>query len=106
MAKTRDYPFASRTSQIVLALTVATSFCAAVAAAPSASTVKGDISIAEPVKTVIGEDVKGMRPLGRGPAIKIGRAYGEDDEDCTLAVTTATDSSGKVHTARSVSCAN
>jgi hypothetical protein len=107
MALTRESPIASRTSRIVLALTVATCLCAAVAAAPSAPTSKEDGSaIARSIKTKLGENVDGMRPLGRGPAIRVGRAYDAEDEDCTLAVTQTTDESGRVHVTRGVTCAN
>jgi hypothetical protein len=63
-------------------------------------------SITGSVKTAIGEDVSGVRPLGRGPAIRVGRAYDAEDEDCTLAVTQRTDESGRLHVTHSVTCAN
>ncbi|MDP3553864.1 MULTISPECIES: hypothetical protein [unclassified Methylocystis] len=48
----------------------------------------------------------GMRPLARGPAIRVGRAYGAEDEDCTLVITPKADERGRVRYMRSVSCAN
>ncbi len=102
----RENPFASRASRIVLALTVATSLCAAVAAAPSAPMSKEDEAAATRVKTTIGEDANGLRPLGHGPAIRVGRAYDAEDEDCTLAVTQFTDPSGHVRVTHAVACAN
>jgi hypothetical protein len=107
MAVTREYPIASRTSRIVLGLTVATCLCAAVAAAPSAPTSLDEQSaIARTIKASAVEDVTGVRPLGRGPAIRVGRAYDAEDEDCTLVVTQTTDEQGHVHVTRGVACAN
>ncbi|MGZ9115974.1 MAG: hypothetical protein ACXW3V_03400 [Methylocystis sp.] len=48
----------------------------------------------------------GMRPLAHGPAIRVGRAYGAEDEDCTLVITPKADERGRVRYMRSVSCAN
>jgi len=107
MAVTRENPFASRTSRIILVSTVATCLCAAVAAAPSAPMSKDVKSaIARSIDATGGEDAQGLRPLGRGPAIRVGRAYDAEDEDCTLAVTQTTDESGHVQVTRRVSCAN
>jgi len=47
-----------------------------------------------------------MRPVARGPAIRVGRAYGAEDEDCTLVITPKADERGRVRYMRSVSCAN
>ncbi|MBI1869053.1 MAG: hypothetical protein HYS06_12310 [Methylocystis sp.] len=104
MAEPRTSPVASRAPRIVLALTAATCLCAAVAAAPSAPSSK-TTAIAVPIKT-IGESPTTARPLGRGPAIRVGRAYDAEDEDCTLAVTRITEESGRVRVTRSVACAN
>ena len=107
MAVTLENPLANRTSRIVLALTVATSLCAAIAAAPSASASKSsDSDLAAPRKATESETMKGMRPLGRGPAIHVGRAYDVEDEDCTLAVIKTTDKSGRVLVRGNVACAN
>ncbi|UZX11892.1 hypothetical protein OGR47_18825 [Methylocystis sp. MJC1] len=73
MAVTRESPFASRSSRIVLGVTVAFGLCAAVAAAPTAPTLKGQSSSA--VKAAVSLNDDGLRPLARGPAIKVGRAY-------------------------------
>jgi hypothetical protein len=111
MVVSRDNVFASRTSRAVLAITSVASLCAAIAATPSASIGK-ESSIVAPVKISTGsgaassETAKGMRPLGRGPAIKVGRAFDAEDEDCTLAVTKTTEESGRVHVKRSLTCVN
>jgi hypothetical protein len=111
MVVSRDNPFASRTSRIVLAVTAAAGLCAAVAATPSASIGKETIPAlsASPVATAgneMGESAKGMRPLGRGPAIRVGRAFDAEDEDCTIVVTKTTDASGHVQVKRGLTCAN
>jgi len=105
MAVTRESPFATRTSRIVLGFTVATSLCAAVAAAPSAPTgLKGPSTA--PVKATVSLNDDGLRPLARGPAIRVGRAFGGEDEDCTLVMTPKTDAKGHVSYARELSCVN
>lgn len=106
MARTRIKTATNRTTRIVLALTAAMSLCAAMAAAPSALAIKGEVSVAKPLKAYLGDDASGIRPLGRGSAIRVGRAYGADDEDCTVAVMQSADDSGHVRVRRSVSCAN
>jgi hypothetical protein len=104
MAVRRESPFASRTSRIVLGFTVAFGLCAAVAAAPKAPDLKGQSSAA--VKAAVSLNDDGLRPLARGPAIKVGRAYGAEDEDCTLVLKPSTDERGRVRYMRSVTCAN
>ncbi len=111
MVVSRDNPFANRTSRIVLAVTAVAGLCAAVAATPSASIGKETVPAlsAKPVAVVgqdVDETVKGIRPLGRGPAIRVGRAFDAEDEDCTLVETKVTDGSGHVHVKRGVTCAN
>ncbi|MGA8170259.1 MAG: hypothetical protein WB816_05435 [Methylocystis sp.] len=111
MVVSRESPFATRTSRIVLAVTAVASLCAAVAATPSASIGKETIPelSATTVATVVGdraEAARGMRPLARGPAIRVGRAFDAEDEDCTLVVTKVTDESGRVKVKRGVTCAN
>lgn len=105
MAVSRESPFASRTSRIVLGFTVATCLCAAVAAAPSAPSSLKSVS-ARSFKADVSLNDDGLRPLARGPAIRVGRAYGAEDEDCTLAITQSRDEGGRLHVTRSVSCAN
>ncbi|HEY8161019.1 MAG: hypothetical protein ACR650_00865 [Methylocystis sp.] len=104
MAVTRESPFASRTSRIVLGCTVGFGLCAAVAAAPTAPVMKGQSTAA--VKAAVSLNDDGLRPLARGPAIKVGRAYGAEDEDCTLVLKPSTDERGRVRYMRSVTCAN
>ena len=111
MVVSRDNPFANRTSRIVLAVTAIASLCAAVAATPSASIGKETVPAlsARPVAATapdLGESAKGMRPLGRGPAIRVGRAFDAEDEDCTFVETKVTDANGKVHVKRGLTCAN
>ncbi|MBI1981576.1 MAG: hypothetical protein HYS63_08515 [Methylocystis sp.] len=105
MAVSRESPFASRTSRIVLGLTVVFSAVAAVAAAPSASSPKSQ-SAATGVQAAVSLNDVGLRPLARGSAIRVGRAYGAEDEDCTLVIMPKADESGRVRYMRSVSCAN
>jgi len=111
MVVSRDKPFASRTSRAVLAITAAAGLCAAIAATPSASIGKEN-GYAAPAKILTGagvsvsEPAKGMRPLGRGPTIRVGRAFDAEDEDCTLAVTKVPEQSGGVHVRRSLTCVN
>lgn len=105
MAVSRESPFANRTSRIILGVTVAISAVAAVAAAPSASDPKTQ-SLATGVQAAVSLNDVGLRPLARGTAIRVGRAYGAEDEDCTLVITPKADDRGRVRYMRSVSCAN
>ncbi len=104
MAVMRESPIASRLSRIVRGFTVAAGLCAAVAASPSVPAVKGQSSAA--VKAAVSLNDDGLRPLARGPAIRVGRAFGAEDEDCTLVLKPSTDERGRVRYMRSVTCAN
>jgi hypothetical protein len=107
MAFSREAIFANRTSTAVVALTILTSLCAVFAAAPSASARKSDSpAIERQARAPISEMSTGVRPLGAGPAIQVGRAYDSEDEDCTLAVTTTTEKNGRVRVTHGVACAN
>jgi hypothetical protein len=107
MAVSRETIFANKTSTLVIVLTVATSLGAVVAAVPSASARKSDAStIVRPSRPPVSETSTGVRPLGAGVAIQVGRAYDSEDEDCTLAVTTNTDKNGRVRVTQRVTCAN
>jgi len=107
MAVSRETIFANRTSVTVVALTIVTSLCAVFAAAPSASARKSDSpAIARQASAATKEMNTGVRPLGAGPAILVGRAFDSEDEDCTFAVTTSKDKSGRVRVTRGVACAN
>ncbi len=111
MVVSRDNPFASRTSRAVFAITAAAGLCAAIAATPSASIGKENsiaisAGIVKRAGATSGEAAKGMRPLGSGPAIHVGRAFDAEDEDCTLALTKVADERGGVHVTRRVICAN
>lgn len=105
MAVSLDRPLASRTSRIVLGATVATCLVAAVAAAPTAPPLKVT-SAAPSVSAAVSLNDSGMRPLAKGAAIRIGRAYGAEDEDCTLVLTPKAGERGRVQYSRSVTCAN
>jgi hypothetical protein len=107
MAVSRETIFAHRTSTLVVGLTVVTCLCAVIAAAPTASARKSDASaIARHARAPQSETLTGVRPLGVGPAIEVGRAYDSEDEDCTLAVTRTTDKNGRVRVTHGVACAN
>lgn len=103
----RDNVFSSRASRIALATAAVTGLCAAVAASPSAPpTGEPDRTVAVPIKAAFGDSATALRPFGQGPAIRVGRAYDPEDEDCTLVVTQVTDQNGRVSVARGVACAN
>ena len=103
MAVVRESQLASPMSRIVLGVTVTVGLCAAVAAAPTAPVVKQS---SPAVKAAVSLNDDGLRPLARGPAIKVGRAYGAEDEDCTLVLKPSTDEHGRVRYMRSVTCTN
>ncbi len=103
MAVTRESTFASPMSRVVLGFTVAVGLCAAVAASPSAPAAKTPSAA---VKAAVSLNDDGLRPLARGPAVRVGRAYGAEDEDCTLVLKPSTDERGRVRYMRSVTCAN
>jgi hypothetical protein len=104
MAVTRESTFASRMSRVVLGVTVVVGLCAAVAASPSVPVAKPQSASA--VKAAVSLNDDGLRPLARGPAVRVGRAYGAEDEDCTLVLKPSTDERGRVRYMRSVTCAN
>lgn len=105
MAVMRESPFVSRTSRLVLGVTIATCVVAAVAAAPSApSGLKGQPAASVQAEISLNDD--GLRPLARGPALRVGRAFGVEDEDCTLVIKPSADERGRVRYQRSVTCAN
>lgn len=101
-----DNLFSSRASQCVFAVTLVTSLCAAVAAAPSPAGKRPDSSSAVPIEATLGDSATALRPLGSGPAIRVGRAYDPEDEDCTLAVTQVTDQYGRISVTRGIACSN
>jgi hypothetical protein len=102
---------ANRTSRCVLLVTSAAGLLAAVAAAPAAPADRDAKASMQGIvqgtnDSAIAGAMKDMRPLGRGPAIRVGRAFDAEDEDCTLAVTRVTDENGHVRTKRGLTCAN
>ncbi len=109
----------SRTSRIVIALTAAAGLCAAVAAVPSASigSESGAVKVVKvvapraapavvPAPVVVPAPATEMRPLARGAAIRVARAFDAEDEDCTLVVTKTPDEGGRTRVKRAVTCAN
>ncbi|WP_018266825.1 hypothetical protein [Methylosinus sp. LW4] len=95
----------SRNSRILLAVTVAASLGASVAATPSlGARFEAPAAPSLITRTTLGDSATVLRPFGDGPAILIGRAYGADDEDCVLAVTRVEGSDGQVSVARGIAC--
>jgi hypothetical protein len=105
MSASRDAILASRVSRVILALTAVMSLGAAVAAAPAAPPSADMIARAEQARLDPSEMTQGVRPLAHGPAIRVGRAYDADDEDCTVVVTQTTDANGRTKVTRHLSCA-
>jgi len=104
MAVSRKSP-TTRTSRILLGVTIAVSLGAAVAASPSLGA-RSDAPASRALieKTGFGDSATALRPFGDGPAILVGRAFGADDEDCVLAVTRVEGSEGQVSVARGIVC--
>ena len=111
MVDPQNNPSAAGTSRIVLSITAAAGFFAVLAAVPCASTGEesGAVKILK-IAAAHGETADEMRPemrpLARGPAIRVGRAFDAEDEDCTLAVTRTKDENGRVKMKRDLICAN
>jgi hypothetical protein len=104
MDASRDTLLSSGVSRLAAAAVLATGFCAAVAAAPSIGPLA---PAARPLAApaAFGEGATALRPFGRGPTIRVDKAYGPDDEDCVLAVTRVEDAHGRVAVTRGVACA-
>jgi len=98
--------FKGRNSKLVLAATVAAGVAAAIASAPSSSI--GRESDPAPALRQLGVEQaeQGVRPLASGPAMRLGRAYGAEDEDCTVVVTKSPDGAGRMRVKRAVTCAD
>jgi hypothetical protein len=105
MISSKNGSVANRVSQTILFIAATAGFVAAVAAAPAAPTV-ADVKAVARADVVRDDAVTGIRPLGRGPAIRVGRAFDAEDEDCTVTITRVTDESGHVHIKRGLTCAN
>jgi hypothetical protein len=105
MSASKNGSVANRISRSVLFIAAAAGFLAAVAAAPAAPTDR-DIKTAARAGVARVDAMTGIRPLARGPAIRVGRAFDAEDEDCTVTVTRVTDESGRVHAKRGLTCAN
>jgi hypothetical protein len=97
--------FSNGASRLVAAAIVVTGFCAAVAAAPAVASLPQTARIAPAERATFGDGATALRPFGQGAAIRVDRAYGEEDEDCVLAVTKVEDAEGRVSVTRGVACA-
>lgn len=99
----RENLLANRLPQIIIAVTVVASVCAAVAATPVPNT---RLSIPAPPNTAITYTVpeQTIKPLASGPALRVGRVYDADDEDCLITVTRYTDKAGHLRVKHGVSC--
>lgn len=104
MFATSDLPN-GRYARLILVVAAAAGLVAAIAAAPSASIGK-ETSPATALRLSAERPDTGLRPLGRGPAMRVGRAFDAEDEDCTLVVTRTPDADGNMRVRRAVSCAN
>lgn len=105
MVVVNNKPFSGRVRQAVLAVTVAMSVCAAVAAAPMAGIGNRDATTGVVKSKLSVETVKtSVRALGEGPALRVGRVYETDDEDCLITVTQYTDEKGRFRVKHGVSC--
>jgi hypothetical protein len=93
-----------RASRLLVAVgAAALSFCAAVAASPRIGPLSDPAP--RPVPAALGEAATSLQPLGRGPVLKVGRAFDPEDEDCILAVTQVEGNDGQVSVTRGVACA-
>lgn len=97
--------FKGRYSRIVFVVTAAAGLVAAIAAAPSVSIGKETSPSSMPRLGAENVDT-GLRPLARGPAMRVGHAFDAEDEDCTLVVTRTPNEDGHMRVRRSLSCAN
>jgi hypothetical protein len=95
----------SRFTRLVLVVSATAGLFATIAAAPSASIGK-ESSPAAALRAGVEKADASLRPLGRGPALRVGRAFSAEDEDCTLVVTRTPDAAGQMRVRRAVSCAN
>jgi hypothetical protein len=98
--------FSNSASRLVAAAIVVTGFCAAVAAAPAVAPLHEAGAVAAAHRANFGEGASALRPFGQGAAIRVDRAYGEEDEDCVLAVTKVENADGRVSVTRGVACAH
>jgi hypothetical protein len=92
-------------TRVVLIVTVLAGLTAAIAAAPSASVGK-ETNPATVTRSGAQGSETGRRPLAPGPAMRVGRAFDANDEDCVLVVTRTPDADGQIRVKRMVSCAN
>ena len=90
-------------SRIVVGVTLAAGFGAAVAATPSLGA-RSEAPALPMERAAFGDSATALRPFGSGPAILVGRAYGPDDEDCVLAVTRVEGADGRFSVARGIAC--
>lgn len=77
-----EKPYASFSSKILIALTVATSVCAAIAASPAPSASGSEPLVRAPtIKATSGADKKRLRPQVQERVIMLGRAYDAWDHE-------------------------
>lgn len=106
MAFMQDKFFAGSVSRVILGATIATCVVAAVAASPSATAVT-KAPVASAMKGAVSLSAgEVVRPLAPGAGIRVGRAYGVEDEDCTIVFMPARDARGRETYTKSVSCAD
>lgn len=92
----------SRRARIVFAVTAAAGVAAVVAATPSASV--GREEDVPPAMSAMLDNA--IQPLGRGPTLRVARAFDSANEDCSVVYTRVADASGRVRVKRALSCAN
>ncbi|MBY6240971.1 hypothetical protein [Methylosinus sp. Sm6] len=98
--------FSTTASRLLAAAMVVTGFCAAVAAAPAVATLHEAVGVSPAQRATFGDGATALRPFGQGTVIRVDRAYGDEDEDCVLAVTKVEDAKGGVSVTRGVACAH
>jgi len=91
-----------RYARLILAVTAVVGVAAVVAATPSASVGKED-NVPPAVSTMLDDAIQ---PLGKGPTLRVARAFDTANEDCSVVVARVADASGRVRVKRSLSCAN
>ncbi|HXY58858.1 MAG TPA: hypothetical protein VEH76_09775 [Methylocystis sp.] len=94
--------FGSRWARLVFAVTVVAGVAAVVAATPSVSI--GKEEDVPPALSAMLENA--IQPLGRGPTLRVARAFDQANEDCSVVFTRVADASGRVRVKRALSCAN
>jgi len=94
--------FKSRRARLVFAVTVAAGVAAVVAGTPSASI--GKEEDVPPAMAAMLDNA--IQPLGKGPTLRVARAFDQANEDCSVVFTRVADASGRVRLKRALSCVN